>query len=108
MRDPYDPYADEHAITADQAWATEQNRRRHADRLHAIANCPLCDTDGYRDTHVCDHTDHRAAARRGMAQIRAALNRDETRDETPPPGTTTPNTPHSQLSVDARPQKTRL
>ncbi|ART68186.1 hypothetical protein BTO20_05935 [Mycobacterium dioxanotrophicus] len=87
MRDPYDPHADERQATGptpDQIWSSEQNRRRHADRLAAIANCPLCDTDGYRDTHVCDHTDHRAAARRHINEIRAQMGW---------PATKTPGTP---------------
>ncbi|QBP31768.1 hypothetical protein SEA_PIPER2020_90 [Mycobacterium phage Piper2020] len=42
----------------------------------AIANCELCDDDGYRGTLVCDHADHAAAAKRGMAKVRAALGKD--------------------------------
>lgn len=41
----------------------------------AIANCGLCDRDGYRGLHVCDHEDHRPAAARGMALVQAELDR---------------------------------
>lgn len=43
-----------------------------ADR-YAIANCDLCDDQGVRGMHRCDHIDHAAAARRGMEMIRAAM-----------------------------------
>ena len=39
----------------------------------AIAGCELCDADGYRGARVCDHIDHRPAAKRGMAAVRAAM-----------------------------------
>lgn len=46
-----------------------------ADRALAVAHCELCDDDGYRGCSVCDHVDYRPAARRGMAAVRAALER---------------------------------
>lgn len=39
----------------------------------AIVNCDLCDDDGYRGGQVCDHIDHREAAKRGMAMVRKAM-----------------------------------
>lgn len=67
---------------------TELNRRAQAQAIsaaahaqatlkaEAIANCRLCDPDGYRPNNtVCDHTDHTAAATRGSAAVRAALQR---------------------------------
>lgn len=40
----------------------------------AIANCALCDGDGYRPTGpVCDHVDRTATAKAGIAKVRAAL-----------------------------------
>lgn len=39
----------------------------------AIVNCELCDDDGYRGTQVCDHVDHREAAKRGMAMVRKTM-----------------------------------
>lgn len=38
-----------------------------------IANCDLCDTDGYRQLTVCDHTDHTQTAARGIAAVKAAM-----------------------------------
>lgn len=38
-----------------------------------IAACALCDPDGYRGSTICDHQDHREAARRGMELVRAEL-----------------------------------
>jgi len=43
------------------------------ERAEAIRVCDLCNPDGYRGGTVCDHTDHRAAAARGMAMIRHAM-----------------------------------
>ena len=41
-----------------------------------IANCGLCDDDGYRGTHVCDHQDHAASAKRGYAACMEALGKE--------------------------------
>lgn len=81
-------------LSGDQAAAARQHR--HAVRDHAdtrrnqirIANCPLCNQDGYRGSTVCDHIDRSATVRRGMAKVRAALNRQT--DSNPVSGTTTP------------------
>lgn len=42
-------------------------------QAYAIANCGLCDDDGVRGMHRCDHIDHARAARRGMELIREAM-----------------------------------
>ena len=63
----------------EQPDADEQPAARKADAIlaaAAIARCHLCDTDGYRGTSVCDHIDHRPAAARGMAKVRAAMGWD--------------------------------
>lgn len=39
----------------------------------AIADCGMCDKDGYRGLSVCDHVDYRPAYTAGMAKVRAAL-----------------------------------
>lgn len=40
----------------------------------AIANCGMCDGDGYRpNLTVCDHVDRGETTRAGMAAVRAAL-----------------------------------
>lgn len=50
---------------------TQADARRNALR---IANCQLCDADGYTPNRtICDHIDHRPAAVRGMAAVRAAM-----------------------------------
>lgn len=56
-----------------------------------IANCQLCNDDGYRGATPCDHIDRSATVRRGMAKVRAALNRQT--DSNPVSGTTTPERP---------------
>jgi hypothetical protein len=38
-----------------------------------IAECDLCDDEGYRGSRVCDHVDYRPAAQRGMYLIRQVL-----------------------------------
>lgn len=54
---------------------------RHAELETAAqhrAACQLCDPDGYRHGHVCDHIDHAPAARRGIEACRAALTKGHT------------------------------
>lgn len=43
-----------------------------------IANCTLCDDDGYRGLRVCDHIDRTETTARGMAAVRAAIERGGT------------------------------
>lgn len=50
------------------AWHAQHDGPAHL-ALAAIANCRLCDADGYRGTNVCDHQDHTAAAKRGIAAV---------------------------------------
>lgn len=53
-------------------------RQRADDRARAIANCGLCNADGYVGRHICDHDPsgpERAA--RGRAAVRAALNQTQ-------------------------------
>ena len=67
-------------MSSEQADASRRHRRTVTDRAEGmrnkirINNCQLCDEDGYTPGHVvCDHRDHRPAARRGMAALRAAM-----------------------------------
>ncbi len=46
----------------------------------AIDACHLCDENGYCEGTPCDHYDHRAAAVRGMAMIRAAMGWKDLQD----------------------------
>ena len=49
-------------------------------RAEAIAHCGLCDDEGMRGLHRCDHrTDFAAAAKRGMALIRPMLAKKDRR-----------------------------
>lgn len=49
-------------------------RQRAADRAAAIANCALCDPDGYAGKQICDHdADSAARAARGRALVQAEL-----------------------------------
>lgn len=43
---------------------------------HAIVDCGLCDDDGYRGGHVCDHVDRSETHVRGMARVRQVLAKD--------------------------------
>lgn len=45
--------------------------------VYAVADCGLCDDDGYRGGTVCDHIDHAGAARRGMALVRQVMGWDK-------------------------------
>lgn len=67
-------------MSSEQADAGRRHRRAVTDRAEdqrnklRIANCQMCDEDGYTPGHVvCDHRDHRPAAKRGMAAVRAAM-----------------------------------
>ena len=48
---------------------------------HTVADCHLCDDNGYRGRLVCDHIDHQAAAKRGIELVRAALEDAKRRKE---------------------------
>ncbi|AER47731.1 hypothetical protein DORI_82 [Mycobacterium phage Dori] len=99
MRDPHDPHADERQAAGprpDELWAEHQTRLAREHRAQAIANCHLCDTDGYRGTTVCNHTDNAATAHRGMNQIRQTMgwtNSKNLSNQKPLPGTKTLGNP---------------
>lgn len=57
-----------------QGTTTAAEHRRNTLR---IANCGLCNDDGYRGATICDHIDHRPAYARGMAKVRAALSKGD-------------------------------
>ena len=68
-------------MTNDQAAAARQHQRtvtsqaeqrRNASR---IANCPLCDDEGYRGSTICDHVDRADITARGLAKCREVLAR---------------------------------
>lgn len=68
-------------------------------RLAAVAECQLCDPDGYRGAIVCDHQDHTETNQRGIAAVRAALAarapRPQNHPEKPPTGQ--PDTKNTHL-----------
>ena len=45
------------------------------DRMCEIVECSMCDDHGMNGMYRCDHVDYRAAAKRGMDLIRAALKK---------------------------------
>lgn len=66
----------------DWAMSEQQRAQREAEqqaaletKLAAVAVCELCDDDGYRGTHVCDHIDRGQTAAKGSALARAALEK---------------------------------
>lgn len=69
------------SATLDQKRAAQERARAEAAeradaaiaRAMAIAECELCDDDGYRGTVVCDHQEHADTNARGMELVRAAL-----------------------------------
>ena len=65
-----DRYGEEPRQVADDQPADTYVTRR------LIASCDLCDSEGIRNGFACDHVDHRPAAKRGMAKIRAAMGWD--------------------------------
>lgn len=57
------------------AWHAQHDTPAHLTAA-AIASCGLCDPDGYRNGHVCDHVDRADTNARGIAAVRAALAKD--------------------------------
>lgn len=47
----------------------------------AVAECELCDDNGYRGRVVCDHFDYAAASGRGMRLIREALKNQQRKEK---------------------------
>ena len=84
MRDPYEPFAGE---TQDTTGFTAQDldgRTVEEQRAAAIAECTLCDPDGYRTGGTrCTHEDHAAAAARHRAEIQAELDKIAARKQPP-------------------------
>ncbi len=69
--------ADLDAKRAEQERARADAAERAAVKARAIANCEMCDPDGYRDGRVCNHNPGQANTNaRGMAAVRAALGKD--------------------------------
>ena len=52
------------------------NRAENARNALRIANCTLCNDDGYRGSIICDHVDHRPAYDRGMTNLRETMGWD--------------------------------
>ena len=59
----------------DDAMAARDHDRTAHLTAAAIANCTLCDDQGYRGRAVCDHIDRSDIARRGLEACRAALSK---------------------------------
>lgn len=66
----------------DRANSEQQRAQREAEqqaaheaKIAAVVLCELCDDDGYRGTHVCDHVDRGQTAAKGSALARAALEK---------------------------------
>lgn len=65
---------------------TNEMHRAAEDRARAIANCPMCDADGYAGGRVCDHDPESAArAARRIAEIREDLARQKAARHQPSP-----------------------
>lgn len=62
------------ALEAAKRTRSAEVRERATTKAAAIAQCDLCDDNGYRGRIVCDHIDHEPAAARGRAKIRAELD----------------------------------
>lgn len=77
-RDPHRAERDAARLQAYRDGVAEFQATDPESRALAVANCGLCDDDGYRGMRVCDHVDHAPAAERGMAAVRAALERGGT------------------------------
>jgi hypothetical protein len=76
--DPRDPHAAERLAERERAYndmLTNLDTDAHLTPA-AVANCTICDTDGYRPNGtVCDHIDRSATAKAGIAKCRDALRK---------------------------------
>lgn len=98
-------------LTSEQSNATRTHQRQVTTSAEKrrnefrIANCHLCDDDGYTPgLVVCDHIDHKPAAARGMARLREAMGwnskspPDRPRTPAPaPPPQPNPSSPQETL-----------
>ncbi|MGA5467159.1 plasmid mobilization protein [Mycobacterium sp. NPDC050041] len=77
--DPRDPHAEERRQDRIRRYDEAMIENGHRDETHltaqAIADCPMCDEDGYRGLGVCDHRDHHESTSRGRAAVQAVLDR---------------------------------
>lgn len=66
-------------LTADQSATARRHRNDVTDRAERarnalrIANCRLCNADGYRGSIICDHIDRSRTAATGMQRVREAM-----------------------------------
>lgn len=66
-------------MTNDQAAIARQHRHTVTEQAEKrrketrIANCGLCDDDGYRGPVVCDHVDRAETTQRGLAKCHEVL-----------------------------------
>ena len=89
------------ARTYQRQVTTSAEKRRNQFR---IANCQLCDDDGYTPGLViCDHVDHRPAAARGMQRIREAMGWNS---KSPPDRSRTPAPTQTPAPNPSNPQET--
>lgn len=61
-------------IKAYDAAMAAQHPERHLTH-RAIADCPRCDDQGYRNGHICDHIDRTDTYRNGIAACLQALGK---------------------------------
>lgn len=59
------------AVRAHRQTVTTQAEKRRKE--FRIANCGLCDDDGYRGPVVCDHVDRAETTQRGLAKCHEVL-----------------------------------
>ncbi len=85
MRDPYEPFGGEPDDIAGFTAQDLDGRTVDEQRAAAIADCQLCDENGYRTGGAtrCDHIDHAAIAERHRAEIAAQLAEIRARKEPP-------------------------
>lgn len=80
MRDPYGPFETEPVVVEGFTAQDLDGRTLEEQRAALIADCRLCDVNGYRvGGTLCDHIDHAAIAARHRGEIDAALNEIKTR-----------------------------
>lgn len=73
MPDPRDPNLAQRMADRERAYHDGMAEYGVDLNARAVADCGLCDDDGYRGALVCDHIDRTETNRAGIAKVREAL-----------------------------------
>lgn len=73
MSEMPDRYGDSDTETTPETTGVSDTENLTEVRTREIAQCGLCDDDGYRGAVVCDHVDHETATTHGRGLVQGVL-----------------------------------